>query len=125
MNTTPLPKAYQAALVEQETRETSRLKYFYEFKLKPFFKKHFKKHFSDVMLDYIFNEFYNRYYNYPIIVEFDNSFKDYDEFIRESELSTEISEICEYWFMRNATTDRIKDDQMLIRLIRIRHKLPY
>jgi len=125
MNKKPLPHYYKRALEEMEMKEKHLFKYFLEYKLKPLYRNIFIRSFSESLLENSFDRFCIKYSNYPQVSEFDNSFRDYDEYLREYELSTEISELCKYWFNRNGDVDRVKDDQMLIRLIRIRHKLPY
>ena len=112
-------------------RESSNVKYFFKYTLKEFLAKVFTPTpFPEKLLQTTFDLFVREWSgnNDPVSrIHFNSE----DEYEAAEDLYQEIKALIDYWNdrcrkdPRTVTRDRILDDQMLIRLVKIRHKLNF
>lgn len=109
-------------------RESSKVKYFFKYTLKDTMAKLFTPTpFPEKLLQTTFDLFVREWSgnNDPVSrVHFNTD----DEFEEANDLHEEVEALLQYWKHRcidPSYRDRIKDDQMLIRLVKIRHKLNF
>lgn len=108
-----------------QTKEKSRIWYFFKYTLKDWTSRVFKRDFPEELLCTTFNLFYKNWSgnNDPVNR---SSFNDEEEYEKAEYLYQEIHALLEYWKHRTwKPIDRVLDDQMLIRLVKIRHKLNF
>jgi hypothetical protein len=108
-----------------QIRERSGIWYFFKYTLKDWTSKIFKTDFPEELLCTSFNLFYKKWTgnNDPVNR---SQFEDEDAYERAEELYQEIEALLDYWKYRTwKPIDRILDDQMFIRLVKIRHKLNF
>jgi hypothetical protein len=111
-----------------QLRERSKVAYFIKYGWKSIKNKFFTPSpFSEILLSTTFDLFYKNWaYNVEPVPARGN-FNSESEFEEAYELYLEIKGLLEYWRDRglNHKSDRVKDDQMMIRLVKIRHKLNF
>lgn len=108
-----------------QVRERNRLWYFFKYTLKDWTSRIFKTDFPEELLCTTFNLFYKKWTgnNDPVNR---SQFTDEEEYEKAEYLYQEIEALLEYWKYRTwKPIDRVLDDQMLIRLVKIRHKLNF
>ena len=117
-----IPHNYLEAFKRLELRETSKVKYFFKYRLLPYLSAFCKVDIGSALLNQSFDLFYAEYSTRNLHVN-ELDFTDESEYNEAFELNMEICALLAYWHDRRHKADRVKDDQMLIRLIKIRHKL--
>ncbi len=108
-----------------QTKERSRIWYFFKYTLKDWTRRVFKGDFPEELLCAAFDPFYKRYKNNNELYD-RSSYGDEEEYENAENLHLEIKALIEYWENRAwHPIDRLKDDQMFIRLVKIRHQLVF
>ena len=108
-----------------QARERNRLWYFFKYTLKDWTRRVFKNDFPEELLCTSFNLFYKKWTgnNDPVNR---SSFTNEEDYEKAEYLYQEIEALLEYWKYRTwKPIDRVLDDQMFIRLVKIRHKLNF
>ena len=107
-----------------QLKERNKYLYFLKYTIKNYFNRLFSVDFSEELLKNAFDSFYSKYKNnIPVKIE-DFRFEEYFEIAND--LYQEKKTLLEYWKTRNWNPiDRVLDDQMFIRLVKIRHKLNF
>lgn len=108
-----------------QLKERSKILYFFKYTLKRQVRKLFYTDFPEELLRTAFDAFYRRYKNNNDPVT-ESEFKEYEDFEEANDLYLEVASLLDYWNCRDLSPiDRVLDDQMFIRLIKIRHKLRF
>jgi hypothetical protein len=108
-----------------QLKERSKILYFFKYTLKRQVRNLFYTDFPEELLRTAFDAFYRRYKNNNDPVT-ESEFKEYEDFEEANDLYLEIASLLDYWNCRDLSPiDRVLDDQMFIRLIKIRHKLRF
>ena len=106
-------------------RENSKVKYFFKYTLKEYYARFFRKDFPEDLLCTTFDMFYKNWTGNNDEPKL-SWYKTEEEFEDACDLHNEIKTLLDYWAFRGLNPrDRIQDDQMFIRLVKIRHKLRF
>lgn len=108
-----------------EIKEESKIMYFLKYTLPDKIKRLFHRDVAEEILSSAFDIFYKQCAgNFDPVSE--SEYATESEFEEANDLYYEVTELLEYWATRDHfIRNRIKDDQMLIRLVKIRHKLNF
>ena len=109
-------------------REKSLLLYWWKYLIVPKYRRYLKRFELSGSEEVLWSTFttFSVYISKNFKIAYPEDFNTEDQFMDALELQDEILDLVAYWNSRDhISPDRVKDDQMLIRLIRIRHKLKY
>lgn len=108
-----------------QTRERNKILYFFKYIFKDWTRRVFGTNFPERMLANAFEAFYKKYRNNNELRD-QSAYIDDEAYEMAETLYYEIKTLLEYWESRKMSQiDRIKDDQMFIRLVKIRHLLTF
>lgn len=108
-----------------QARERSKILYFFKYTFKDWTRRVFGTNYPETMLVNAFESFYKRYKNNNELRD-QSAYTDDESYEIAETLYYEINTLLEYWESRKTSqTDRINDDQMFIRLVKIRHQLTF